>query len=141
MSQENVEQIARQIVEGVNSRDVAVLQAASDPDIEYTSRFTAIEGRTYRGHAGWSDYLADLAPAWVDFKLTIEEFVAIEPEKVVALLRVNARARGSSVPIEQRVYSGWQLRAGKVLRGATHPSREEALEAVGLSEQDAHADS
>ena len=48
--------------------------------------------------------------------------------------RVQALARESGVPIDQRVYAAWEFRDGKALRGRTYQSREEALEAAGLSE-------
>ena len=134
MSQENVEIVFRQLVDGISNRDLAVLQAISDPEIEYTSRFTAVEGKTYRGHAGWSDYLADLKAAWEDFRLTIEELVPAGEEKLMAAGRVKAVARGSSVPIDQRVFAAWEFRDNKAVRGRTCASRQEALEAVGLSE-------
>jgi ketosteroid isomerase-like protein len=48
MSQENVD-VVRRMFEGVNNRDAAAIQSACDPDFESKSRFTAVEGRTYRG--------------------------------------------------------------------------------------------
>ena len=50
-------------------------------------------------------------------------------------------ARGRGVHLDQHTYAVEEFRDGKVLRMRTYASRREALEAVGLSEQDAHADS
>jgi ketosteroid isomerase-like protein len=135
MSQEMLEDAMGAVLRGISNRDVDLLRAASDPEIEFKSRFTAIEGKTYRGHAGWSEYLADLAVAWAEFSVEIEEFGASGPNALVTVGRVKALARGSGVPIDQRIYAGWQFRDGKALRGGTYPSREEALEAAGLQEQ------
>jgi ketosteroid isomerase-like protein len=111
--------VVRRIADGINSKDLAAIQSVCDLAIEYTSSFSAIDGgTTYRGLAGWSDYLADLDAAWKVFRITIEEFVPAKPEKLVAVLRSNALARGSGVPVDQRVYAAWEFRDGKALRGA-----------------------
>src|SRR4051794_7125712 len=95
MSQVDAENAVRQIAEGINRRDLGAIQAACDPEIEYTSSFSPVEGgKTHRGHLGWSDYLADQATAWEDFRITTEEFVPAEREKLVAVLRIFATARG-----------------------------------------------
>jgi ketosteroid isomerase-like protein len=53
---------------------------------------------------------------------------------------VRARGRGG-IPVEMRVLQLWQVRDGKVAALRVFLSEREALEALGLSEQDAHADS
>jgi ketosteroid isomerase-like protein len=134
MSQENMEHAARQLAEGVNSKNLALLEAVSDPAIEFTSRFTAVEGRTYRGHAGWADYLADADIAWEDFRITVEESIAAGPQRLIAVQRVEASGRGSGVHLDQQTYAVQEFRDGKVLRMRTCSSRQEALEAAGLLE-------
>jgi ketosteroid isomerase-like protein len=134
MSHERLEDVARQIMDGISRRDLAAIQAACDPEIEFTPRLAAVEGKTYRGHAGWSDYLADLEGAWEAFHVTIEEFLPAGPGRLVLVLRVKALARGSHVPIDQRIYAPWEFRERKALRGRTFPSRREALEAAELRE-------
>ena len=51
------------------------------------------------------------------------------------------RGKGSAAEGETPVQIAFWLRAGKVFRIKTFSDRRDALEAVGLSEQDAHADS
>ena len=50
-----------------------------------------------------------------------------------------ARASGSRIEISQDLTHVWTLRDRKVIRLDTYSTKAEALEAVGLSEQDAHA--
>ena len=134
MSQENMEHAARQLAEGVSGKNLAVIQAVSDPEIEFTSRFTAVEGRTYRGHAGWADYLADADGAWEDFRIVVEGFIPAGPETLITVQRVEASGRGSGVHLDQQTYAVQEFRDGKVLRMRTCSSRQEALEAAGLLE-------
>ena len=56
-----VHDAVRRSVEGINNRDMALIEGACDPDVELTSIFAAVEGRTYFGYAGARDYLADMA--------------------------------------------------------------------------------
>jgi ketosteroid isomerase-like protein len=64
-----------------------------------------------------------------------------EPEKfidagdrVVAILRVHAKGRGSGVDIERLDGAVWTLREGKLIRLDYYGSKAAALEAVGLRE-------
>jgi len=107
VSAASAESAFRQIVDGISNRDLDVLQAVSDPAIEYTSRFTAVEGKTYRGRSAWLDYLADLEAAWEDFRVTIEELVPAGEGMLMAVGRVEALERESRIPIDQRVYAAW----------------------------------
>jgi ketosteroid isomerase-like protein len=134
MSQEKLEAILREGIEGVNSKDVVAIQAATDPEAELTSRFAAIDGKIYRGHAGISDYLADMEAVWEDFRLEIEEFIPAGEEKLVVVARMKGTARGSGVPIDQGTFGAYEFRNGKALRVEWFANRGEALEAVGLAE-------
>jgi ketosteroid isomerase-like protein len=134
MSQEDMKHAARQLAEGVSGKNLAVIQAVSDPEIEFTSRLSAVEGRTYRGHAGWADYLADADLAWEEFRIVVEEFIPAGPETLITVQRVEVLARGSGAHLDQGAYAVQDFRNGKVFRMRTYATRREALAAVGLSE-------
>jgi ketosteroid isomerase-like protein len=74
--------------------------------------------------------------------------VVVEPEQffergdhIVVFVLMRFRPRGSNAAPEIRIAHLWTMRDGKAARCELFPQREKALEAVGLSEQDAHADS
>src|ERR1051325_2125220 len=115
MSQQADEATLRQVAEGINNGDLALLQGASDPELEYSSRLTAVEGKTYHGQAGWSAYLADLAAVWDSFRVAIEELTPVSEGNFVSVVRVTAVARSSGVPIDQIVHVAWSLRDGKII--------------------------
>jgi ketosteroid isomerase-like protein len=123
------------VIAGVNTRSPAAIQAACDPEFELTSRFSAVEGKTYRGHASTADYLADLEAAWEDLHLTIEEVIPAGEEKLVVVLRVVGVGRGSGAHFDQHTYGAFDFRRGKALRGRFYADREQALEAVGLTDK------
>jgi ketosteroid isomerase-like protein len=69
-----------------------------------------------------------------------EEFIDAG-DQVVLISRQLGRGKMSGIDVEQQLAQVWTLRDKKIVRMTAYPSKADALEAVGLSEQDAHADS
>jgi ketosteroid isomerase-like protein len=95
-------------------------------------RFAGLEGL----RAAWLDWL----DPWESYRTEIEDVIDAGDD-VVVLVRDYGRRSGMTAEVEVVGASVWTLREGKITRAAFYPDRREALEAVGLSEQDAHADS
>jgi hypothetical protein len=83
---------------------------------------------------------AGVPAGWANFTMTAEELIEAESSVVVAV-RQQAVGRGGGVPSELRYFEVWTFRGRSVIRIEQLRERADALEAVGLSEQDAHADS
>ena len=63
-------------------------------------------------------------------------------DKVLGLVRVSGRGKASGVEVEAYVWTVWTVRDGKAVQLTYFgDDRAAALEAAGLLEQDAHADS
>jgi ketosteroid isomerase-like protein len=134
MSRANVD-VARRWVDAYNRRDFDVLFALSDPEMEVRSAFVAIE-RVFRGHEGIRAYFGAVSEAFDDFELAPNEFIDAGAA-VVVVQHVDWRGKESGA--EGRTHNApvmW-LRSGKVFRIETFEARAEALEAVGLTEQEA----
>ncbi len=58
-----------------------------------------------------------------------------------AAFRLRGHGAGSDIPLDERIWQLVRWRQGKCVWLRTFSTREEALEAAGLSEQDAHAGS
>ena len=101
----------------------------------------AMEGESsYRGHDGvrrWWKNLLDVFPDWNIEVLEVRDLGDV----TVADLRVRGHGAGSGAPSNRRSGRWPGGGAGSASGGASSSTRAEALEAVGLSEQDAHADS
>jgi ketosteroid isomerase-like protein len=140
MSQENVE-IARSVHDAFNRRDIVALLGLLDPEVEWIPMLATLEGNVYRGHAGVRRWLQDLDVDWEYFETSPGEFRDMG-DRVLVLGSWHARGRASGVQLEDQPGS-WLIhfKGGKVMRQQTYTDRAEAFEAVGLSEQDAHADS
>jgi ketosteroid isomerase-like protein len=137
MSQQNVE-IVRRFIDAYNRRDLEGMIEVMDPTFEFRSHFVGLE---FVHHA--SDpktYFEALDDAYDQLQLVLDEYIDAGAA-VLAAGRVEWRGKASGARGDTAVLPAFWLRAGKVLRAATFTDRAEALEAVGLSEPDAQADS
>jgi ketosteroid isomerase-like protein len=137
MSRENVE-IVRQVIHANRSDDlepaIETAVALSDPSIEFTSVTAAVAPETYRGHDGIRRYFHDLAESWQEWRNEAEEVFDVGPDTVFATMRSRVVGKDSGAVVETRRGTVWVLSGGKISRGRVYATREEALEAVGLSE-------
>jgi ketosteroid isomerase-like protein len=145
MSQENVE-IVRGVYDAVARRDAANVLALYDADVEVDgSRLpeSAMTGLPHllRGHEGLRKITREWNEAWEYAEDHCEELIDAGGEHVISVVTRRGRGLASGVEVETRRGGVWTIRDGKVVRTVWFPSVEEALEAVGLSQQDAHADS
>jgi len=132
MSQENVE-IVRAIYEAWSeSRSAAPF---IERDLEYVNPPEAVEPGTRIGRR----YLAAVQDVYPDFRIEPERFVDAGDD-VVVIASIRGRGVRSQAVADQRQGYVWTLRDGKAIRFRWFNDPRQALEAVGLSEQDAHAE-
>jgi ketosteroid isomerase-like protein len=142
MAQENLETVKRAVA-AINSRDIDRYLDCCTEDIElHVVAFAAIGG-VYIGRDEIQRFWTDIADTAPDFRLEIERLEQIAADQVLAYMRVSAtgRASGLSIADESPGTNVYDFAGGKIRRVRIFRDRREALEAVGLSEQGAHADS
>ena len=81
----------------------------------------------------------EIVPNWEAFE-TVADFRRVGT-RLVVLGHWRARGRTSRLRLDMPATWVVDVRGGKIARWQTFTNRAEALEAVGVSEQDAHADS
>ena len=131
MSQENVE-IVRRAYEAWNAGDINAWGESFDPEIEAYDHDIPDAGE-YRGLEGRIRWQADWERSWQSWRWEPEEFIDAG-ERVIAVLHVHAKGRQSGVDVERIDGAVWTLRNGRCVRLDYYGSKEQALEAVGLSE-------
>jgi ketosteroid isomerase-like protein len=135
MSQENV-QIVMRVFEALERPDDAV-RALWHPDVEFdVSRDiwgAVVGGGRYRGVEGVRSWMLDLYTAWEKMEIHCEELIDAG-EQVIAVLSVRGRGRVSGIELEYHPAGVWTLSQGKIVHVVSFPTRDEALEAVGLRE-------
>ena len=138
MSKENVE-VVRRWNAAYNRRDMKTLFALTASDFEFRSIFLTMES-IFRGHEGLDAYFEAIEDAYERFVVLADEFIDAGAA-VLVVAQVDWRGKESGAEGTMPLLVAAWLRAGEVFRIETFTDRSEALEAVGLSEQDARADS
>ena len=133
MSQENVE-----IVKGFTSLfeagDRDVWRHHFDPDVVWdTSASQMPAAGIYHGHEGVERFFQEWLGAWGDYELETLEYIDAG-SSVVIVFRQSGTGRGSGVRTERDFFAIYDLRDSKVVRYRQYETREDALEAAGLSE-------
>lgn len=128
------EQLIRRAYEALNAGDLDAGRALMDTACELRTRFTSLAGRTYRGHEGLDQWVADVAESWEGVEQTPEGFIPVDGERTIVPVRFRARGRGSGVEIDQAIVTIWTVRGRKVARVESYETMEEARAAAGLGE-------
>jgi ketosteroid isomerase-like protein len=133
MSQENLE-VVRRSIDAVNRRQIEEALGFIDPEDELHSAIVGgTEGNVYRGHDGFRRWFADSFESFEKLRTELTEFRELG-DCVIAFGHIHARGRESGLELDSP--TGWifTLREGKVVKADGFLSRDEALEAAGLSE-------
>jgi uncharacterized protein len=139
MSRENVE-VIRRAIEAFNRRDLDGWLQDLHPDAEADwSESPGVHAGVYRGRGEIRRFWAEWLDLFEEIVARPEAFIDAG-EHVVVPFRIYLRGR-DGIEVDARGASVLRLRDGKIVHGKLYLSQSEALEAVGLSEQDAHADS
>ena len=142
MSQENIDVIQRG-GRAFNEGDIEAMVELAHPEIEIKviGGFAGVVGESsFSGHAGLRRYYMDLFATFETIRVDFEKFIEAG-EQLVSVSRLKATVVGSPTPVELLGAFVWGFKEGKVVQQDGYYERREALEAVGLSEQDAHAES
>jgi SnoaL-like protein len=142
MSHENVE-IVRRFLEaiGPESDRETLADEFFDPQVEWHDVPTYPSAGVYFGRDAFLRHAADFEDAWADWGIEVEDIRPAD-DRVVARIRYHGVGRASGAPLTGDVQNPatgavFELRAGLIIRVLQYVTHTEALEVVGLSEQDA----
>ena len=139
MSQENVE-IIRRCAEYLNPRDVSQLLELCDADIEYHPRADEPDPSPHIGRDAYERLVRGFVESFSEISFEILELIDAG-DHVIASTVLHGRGSASGAGVSDTYVFVYKLRDGLVVEGWEYRTKQEALEAVGLSEQDARADS
>jgi uncharacterized protein len=132
MSQENVE-IVKEFTRLFEEGDRDSWREYFDPDVVWdTSASNWPTAGVVHGHAGVERFFRDWLGTWRDFDLTTSEYLDAG-DSVVVVFRQGGMGRQSGIHMERDFFAVYDVRESKVVRYRMYDSREEALEAAGLS--------
>lgn len=131
MPQQNVDIVRKVFDFGFVDGDLDSALELMDPGcvMDWSDSRSPYSG-VYRGHAeireawqGWND-------AWDEWRPEILEAIEVDGDTVVIVTLVNARGKGSGVPVQARGASVWTVRDGRVAYAKLCQNKAEALEAA-----------
>jgi hypothetical protein len=140
MSQENVEQ-AREAVVAVNETyrtgDLAPwrrhVERSFDPEVVLEfGRGTFTEGE-WRGLKGAIGFVGNQMEVLESMWIRADDFIDVDDECLVVALTFGGQARHTGIDVQLSPVHVFRLRDGRVIRWQIFQTREEALEAAGLS--------
>jgi ketosteroid isomerase-like protein len=108
------------------------------PEIE----FVIIDGPSpgsWTGLAGMAEGFRDFVSAWVEVHTEVDEYLELDEERVVVLVRFSGRGKKSGLELGQMRTKGAHLahvRGGKVIKAVFYWDRERALADLGLAPED-----
>ena len=110
------------------------------PEVELRWARGNPEARVYQGRDGVIQAFREWSEAFSEYYNEPLEFIEVG-DRVVVPNRQWGIGSTSGIPVEDEFTWVYEIRDSQIARVDEYDSLEEALEAVGLSEQDAHADS
>jgi ketosteroid isomerase-like protein len=120
--------IVRDLLVEWNRGDTEAVIHRATEDFEWHPVLVAsVEGRVYRGHDGFREFLGEWQSTWETWNLEAEEMREFG-DQVLVLTRVLAKGRGSGVELDQQLAHLFEFREGMVCRAETFMERDKALE-------------
>ena len=134
MSEENVE-IVKAAYEAFARGGLDRFMEQFVDDVDYR----AVEGAPddvgpINGKDALRAYVRDWQDTFDDFTSEPVELIDAGEDNVVAVIRISGRAKLSGVETDLTYAALYTIRDGKVTRGREYWTKEQALEAAGLSE-------
>jgi ketosteroid isomerase-like protein len=88
----------------------------------------------FQGHAAIREAAQALWEAWDEWDVGFDDVIDVDSETVLIVTNVRARGKGSGLRVEAHGASLWSVHDGKIVYAKLFQSKDEALEAVRLSQ-------
>jgi len=128
-------ELARQVFDAFNERDIEGGLAVLDEEIEFHAPTSELanEGQPYRGPDGMRKYYADVEQVWEELEVMPSEFREVGDDHLIVFGRVYGRGEGGYV---QDSPAQWvfAFKGDRIATIRVFTNRHSALAAVGLAE-------
>jgi ketosteroid isomerase-like protein len=130
MAADNLE-IVRRAFEDLRSGEYE--GGAWDPRVEVVNAAGWVIETSYRGHSGLRQWWDDLAEAFGDFTIELDEAMDVDGERVLTTQRFVGHFRATEIPFDGAWASVLWIRDGRIVRAEGHLSKRRAMRAAGLT--------
>lgn len=106
--------VVKRAYKAFEERDLKALAGFSHPEIEIASVTGILAGHEtpYKGRDALADYLQDVERIWDEIEIVPQEFIDLDPDRVLVFGRVRARRQSSRVDTPNAWL--WELSGGRV---------------------------
>ena len=115
----------------INARDIDAYPACCTENVEL---LMPVVGAQYLGAGGIRRFFTDIEDIGPDFRIEVQRVQAIGDSNAIAFVRVSATGRASGIVTGAESANVYDFIDGKISRARIFFDRDEALEAVGLTE-------
>jgi ketosteroid isomerase-like protein len=132
MSDESID-MARRGYEAFNEGDPDGMVSSFAPNFEYltTGEIPGADA-AYRGPEGLREFVGWMWSEFEEPRIEVHELTEVG-NQVLAEVTLRGRGKQSGVETSWNIWHLWTARDGEIVRGQAFTSRQEALEAAGLS--------
>ena len=130
LSEQDKVELVRMAIDAVNRHDLPTLDAMASEEFEFYSTFAASEGRAFRGRGGVRDYFDTLDEVFDEMRIEIEQITDAGEDRLVVVVRVTGRGKGSGASVEQRNGQVWRFANQRVVRIDSYINPTDAFDAV-----------
>jgi ketosteroid isomerase-like protein len=132
MSQDDVEIVRRAIELGPEAG--APYFDLFDPDVVIENVAESPITGPYRGHEGLVRWWEDIAEVFSDAELSVEGLRDLSDGLILGVPRITGRTRHTAIEVDFTWAALWRVEGGRICKATGYLTKEEALEAAGLSE-------
>jgi ketosteroid isomerase-like protein len=123
---ENVE-VTAAAFEAFGRGDTEGVLALAHPEIVIYMPTTLPNSGTYRGRAGYLQWIGQWLEAWEDFRIDVIAMTPVGRRHVVVDTHQHAVGRGSGIAVEQDMIYMTEVRDGRFVALHLYPTHAEAL--------------
>ena len=127
-------EVVRKLTDAFNRGDLDAWLGFLSPEVAWESLPLVGFRDVYRGRSGAREWLEQLLEVFEEARLEIEETTALSDDRVLTGYTQIGRGRGSGLPGELRTWQILWVAKDLITRRQVFWTRDEALEAAGLSE-------
>jgi ketosteroid isomerase-like protein len=102
------------------------------PDVVWRPPFRP--GGAFRGREEVRRAVSDWLDATDDWRVTVDDLIDAGGDRVFGVITVHTRGRGSGAVVDQRVFTVFVVRDGRIALIDDYTDRRDALKAAGLRE-------
>ena len=116
-------------IDAYNRGDIDAMLELVTEDVDLRPPSHLVDGVVFRGHAGMRSWAVRAAEMWISADTTAT-LIAESGDRLVIAIDYDLVARDSGVPVNQRAYTLYEIRDGKIAASIAYPGDLEALGAM-----------